>query len=266
MLWRLYDNQTKRRPVSGSSKTRLLRPIAPPRNRTSEVVDRIAAEIRGGVLGPGDRLPTEQALMVAMGVSRTVVREAVSALKAEGLVVTRQGSGAFVSKEPSRVAFRIDSAAAKLDEVISVMELRLAVEVEAAALAAERASSADRARIRKAQATFASAIAAGETAVKEDFAFHLAVAHAMRNARFADFLVFLGHHVIPRQSVRETLTDAAALKGYLTRIAREHERIIEAIEAGEPAEARKAMRLHLTNGLERYRRLAARAGKTSDQP
>lgn len=246
-------------PVRDSaSRTRLLQPIAPPRNRTSEVVERIAAEIRGGVLKPGDRLPTEQELMTAMGVSRTVVREAVAALKAEGLVLTRQGSGAFVANDPSRLAFRIANGAEKIEEVISVMELRLAVEVEAAALAAERASTAERARIRKAQATFQAVIAGGETGVKEDFAFHVAIAQATHNARFAEFLQFLGHHVIPRQSFRETLPDAAALRAYLTRIAREHERLLEAIEAREPAEARKAMRVHLTNGLERYRKLGAR--------
>ncbi len=237
------------------SRARLLQPIAPARNRTSEVVDRIAAEIRNGVLKPGDRLPTEQELMTAMGVSRTVVREAVAALKAEGLVLTRQGSGAFVSSDQSRLAYRITGASEKLDGVISVMELRLAVEVEAAALAAERATALERTRIRKAQATFQAAIAAEEAAVQEDFAFHLAISQATHNDRFADFLQFLGHHVIPRQAFRETLPDAAALHAYLTRISREHERILEAIEAQDAGEARKAMRVHLTNGVDRYRRI-----------
>lgn len=257
MLCHLYDKLTKRRPLvrDSISRARLLQPIGPPRNRTSEVVDRIATEIRSGVLKPGDRLPTEQELMTAMGVSRTVVREAVAALKAEGLVLTRQGSGAFVAADPSRLAFRISSAAEKRDEVISVMELRLAVEVEAAALAAERATAAERARIRKAQTAFQSAIDAGEAGVKEDFAFHLTIAQAMHNARFPDFLQFLGHHVIPRQAFRETLPDAVALRDYLTRISREHERIVEAIEAQEASEARKAMRMHLTNGLDRYRHM-----------
>ena len=64
-------------------------------------MERIAGEIRSGRLAPGARLPTEQELMGAMGVSRTVVREAVAALRAEGLVTTRQGSGAFVAAEPA---------------------------------------------------------------------------------------------------------------------------------------------------------------------
>src|SRR6476469_10247926 len=120
-------------------KPTLLRPPRPPRNLMEEVVARIAGEIRSGRLAPGARLPTEQQLMQAMGVSRTVVREAVAALRAEGLVTTRQGSGAFVSADASRVPFRIDpEGLSSIGDVLEVMELRLAIEVEAAALAAER--------------------------------------------------------------------------------------------------------------------------------
>ena len=133
-----------RRPSSlaaslGADKLALLRPLRPARNLTEEVVARIAEEIRKGRLAPGARLPTEQELMKAMGVSRTVVREAVAALRAEGLVTTRQGSGAFVAADASRVPFRIDpEGLSSIGDVLEVMELRLAVEVEAAALAAER--------------------------------------------------------------------------------------------------------------------------------
>src|SRR5262245_42612745 len=86
----------------------LLQPIKPVRYLTAAVVERIAREIRSGRLQPGARLPTEQELRSALGVSRTVVREAIAALKSEGLVVTRQGSGAFVAADASRVPFRID--------------------------------------------------------------------------------------------------------------------------------------------------------------
>ena len=249
--------------AESTARARLLRPLMPQRNRTAEVVERIAAEIHGGILSPGDRLPTEQELMRAMGVSRTVVREAVAALKADGLVMTRQGSGAFVATDTSRVAFRFDGHGEEpIDAVVCVMELRLAVEVEAAALAAERASAREKAAIRRAHESFVQAIAQGDAAVREDFAFHLAIAEAVHNRRFVEFLSFLGTHLIPRHSVRAASQDAAALATYLARIAKEHARILDAISAGEPAEARKAMRTHLTNGLTRYRRLA----QAPDQP
>src|SRR5262245_38526137 len=86
-------------------KPAFLRPLRPTRNLTEEIVERIAGEIRSGRLAPGAKLPTEQKLMHAMRVSRTVVREAVAALRAEGLVTTRQGSGAFVAADARPAPF-----------------------------------------------------------------------------------------------------------------------------------------------------------------
>ena len=125
-------------PRPASDTRGLSRPLRA-RNLTNEVVERIAGQIRKGRFAPGARLPTEQELMTAMGVSRTVVREAVAALRADGLVTTRQGSGAFVAGDSSRVPFRIDpEGLSSIGDVLEVMELRLAIEVEAAALAATR--------------------------------------------------------------------------------------------------------------------------------
>src|SRR5208282_6865573 len=89
-----------------SDKLSVMRPVAPPRNLPHEIAERLAEEIMKGVLSPGARLPTEQEMVAAMGVSRTVVREAVAALRAEGLVTTRQGAGAFVANDIWRRPFR----------------------------------------------------------------------------------------------------------------------------------------------------------------
>ena len=85
----------------------VLRPVIPPRNLTREIAERIADHIASAKLLPGARLPTEQEMVAAMGVSRTVVREAVAALRADGLVVTRQGAGAFVAPDAERRPFRL---------------------------------------------------------------------------------------------------------------------------------------------------------------
>src|SRR5262245_27388694 len=242
-----------------SDKLAMLRPLRPARNLTGEVVTRIAGEIRSGRLAPGARLPTEQKLMQAMGVSRTVVREAVAALRAEGLVTTRQGSGAFVSADTSRVPFRIDpDGLVSIEHVLDVMELRLAIEVEAAALAAARTTPQTLAGIDAALRDMAAAIDRGEGAVGEDFALHRAIAVASGNPRFAELLRYLGGYVIPRQSVRVSVDAPEQQRQYLMRIQKEHARICEAVAARKPAEARKAMRVHLTNSLKRYRRLAER--------
>lgn len=236
----------------------LLQPLRPVRSLTDEVVERIATEIRNGALAPGAQLPTEAALMTAMGVSRTVVREAVAALRADGLVVTRQGLGAFVASDASRVAFRIAAPddAADLAEVLRVMELRLAFEVEAAALAAERASREDLSLIKKALRAIEVAIQLGDPAVKEDFAFHHAIALATQNRHFPAFLSFLGRHVIPRQIIRNKRATDVERRAYLASIQKDHVAIAAAIEAGNVDQARKAMRQHLAKSIARYRQLA----------
>src|SRR5260370_6170413 len=82
------------------------RPLSAPRGLTHELVERLTADIVSGKLAPGSRLPTEQEMIAATGVSRTVVREAGAALRAEGLVGTRQGVRALRT-QGARPPFRI---------------------------------------------------------------------------------------------------------------------------------------------------------------
>lgn len=247
-----YDDRTNEAtdPLAG------LGPLPPPQSRASGLIDRLAAEITGGRLRPGARLPTEQEMMATFGVSRTVVREAVAALRAEGLVETRQGVGAFVARDAQRRPFRIDPAeTCSLADMLKVMELRTGVEVEAAGLAAERADAAARRRIKEALAALDAAVERGEAAIDEDFAFHQAIAAATGNPQFTRFLEFLGNFLIPRQSVRTGLRRADDLARYLRRIQPEHRRIAEAIAAGDAAAARVAMRQHLMRSRRRYQGL-----------
>src|SRR5580704_17071117 len=104
---RSYDDQISEecqvlaaRPIEHSLPT--FRPLVAPRGLTEQLVARIAADITGGRLPPGSKLPTEKEMMAATGVSRTVVREAVACLRADGLVVVRQGVGAFVAEHVRR--------------------------------------------------------------------------------------------------------------------------------------------------------------------
>lgn len=241
---------------SETGSSALLRPLAPVRNRTTEVVDRLVAEIASGRLLPGARLPTEQRMQAAMGVSRTVVREAVAALRAQGLVVTRQGLGAFVASDGQQRPFRIDPDGLRsIGAVLDVMELRMAVEVETAGLAAERATPGQVRAIGAALAATDAAIERNEAAVDEDFLLHRAIAEATGNAQFKQFLEFLGRFIIPRQSIRVESGLPSARRAYLEAIQGEHRAICAAIAAKDGAAARAAMRSHLVNGRERYRRL-----------
>ena len=200
--------------------------------------------------------------MQAMGVSRTVIREAVAALRARGLVVTRQGAGAFVNPDPSRQLYSIDpEGVGSLEGVIEVLELRMAIEAEAAALASERGSAAQIKEILRTQERFGRAIKAGDRGIKEDFDFHQAVASATQNSRFVDFLAYLGRQIIPRQSIRSFDGQPDAMRAYLQRVEKEHDAVIIAIEKREPGKAREAMRKHLLNSRERYRQLLAGKAK-----
>ena len=126
-------------------------------------------------------------MVAANGVSRTVVREAVAALRADGLVVVRQGVGAFVAANVRR-PFRIDVEGLRsLRQALDVMELRMGIEVEAAGLAAERGTAAQIRKIAHAYEAVDLAIDRGETAIDEDFAFHVSIADATGNPQFSRF-------------------------------------------------------------------------------
>src|SRR5262249_15115774 len=226
--------------MTGSAKVgaeemhRSLRPLPPSRNLTDEVAARITAEILSGRLPPGARLPTEQAMVAATGVSRTVIREAVAALRAEGLVVTRQGAGAFVAEDATRRPFRLAVAGVPtIAEVLAIMELRAGIETEAAGLAAARAGAAEREEIAAALAALDEAIAGGEWAIEADFAFHRAIAAATGNGQFAGFLEYLGRFLIPRRSVRGAAEAAGRRQAYLALIQEEHRAISQAISEGD---------------------------------
>jgi DNA-binding FadR family transcriptional regulator len=234
-----------------------IRPLATEHKLSRRLFEQLAGEIRSGRLAPGARLPTEHELTRAAKVSRTVVREAVAALRAEGLVITRQGVGAFVSAEPQRAPFRIEPERLQsLDDILKVMELRLGVEIESAGLAAERASKGEVRAIGAALQLIEDMARDGKSAVDEDLEFHRAIAQATGNPEFARFLQFIGRHLIPRRTVTGLPESMGGRRAYLELIQEEHRRIYEAIRERDPKAARDAMRRHLTRSLERYRRLA----------
>lgn len=237
----------------------LLRRIDAPRGLTAELVARLTADITSGKLPPGSRLPTEQQMIAATGVSRTVIREAVAALRADRLVVTRQGVGAFVADNVRR-PFRVDfDEHSSLRDVLNVMELRTGVEVEAAGLAAERATSAQVKKIADRFAAIEAAIEQGSSAVDEDFAFHCEIADATGNPQFRRFLEYLGRFIIPRKTV---WGQSSPLLGpaNLATFQREHSQILNAIRARTVPQARTAMQRHLGNSQRRYQKLAAELG------
>jgi DNA-binding FadR family transcriptional regulator len=248
------------RPISrAEDRPSGFQPLSAPRSLTQQLFTRLAADITGGKLAPGSRLPTEQEMIAATGVSRTVVREAVAHLRAEGLVITRQGVGAFVAENVRR-PFRIDfDESSSLREVLNVMELRTGMEIEAAGLAADRATPAALKKVSDAFDAIDVSIERGEMAVDQDFAFHCAIADATGNPQFRRFLEYLGRFIIPRQTIWGRSAPVLN-RTHLDMFQKEHRLIVQAIKARAVTKARAAMREHLLNSRRRHQKLADQLG------
>ena len=229
-----------------------------PRSLALELVSSLSERIRDGRLQVGAKMPTEAAIMAEFEVSRTVVREALSKLQASGLVETRHGIGTFVLGLGDDAGFKISREQyATLQDVVAVLELRIGLETEAAALAAQRRTEANLAQMRAALDALIELVEQGKDAVAADFQFHLEVARATQNAHFTEMMTTLGSTLIPRARLHGETADAQAQLGYLRRVNAEHESIFDAIAGGDSEGARAAMRTHLANSRERRRRAQA---------
>jgi DNA-binding FadR family transcriptional regulator len=225
-------------------------------NQRSGLADSLIAQIESGDLKPGQRLPTEQAIMEATGVSRTIVREALATLRAKGMITTRQGLGAFVSSDPTPRSFSIiPTDLESIDEVLRVLELRLGIEYEAAGLAALRRSPEDVARMQDRLDALDRAIAEGGYGAEEDFAFHRAILVATQNSYYSRLFDTFGTAMVPRQWARLDRMTAAERKILATRMRKEHHAIFNAIRDGNEAAARKALRNHLAKSTARFEEL-----------
>jgi GntR family transcriptional repressor for pyruvate dehydrogenase complex len=233
-------------------------PSAPPkkhRNLAQGVVAYISDRIRDGELNPGDKLPTESEIMRILGVSRTVVREAISHVQAAGLVETRHGIGTFVLEPPPPHTLGLDpTTVVTMRDVLAILELRISLETEAAGLAASRRSDTQLQQLRAALDVFqASARSGGET-VPSDMQFHLLIAQSSGNRYFHDILSHLGSNIIPRARLNSAKLAKDDPATYMERVIHEHEDIYNAIARKDPESARAAMRTHLSNSRERLRR------------
>jgi GntR family transcriptional regulator, transcriptional repressor for pyruvate dehydrogenase complex len=228
---------------------------APAQRLASErLSDRLAAlieaEIDGGALKAGDRLPTEQQIATAHGVSRTVVREAVHQLKSQGLLRSRQGSGVFVTAPPAHRALAFDPKLLEsMDAVVQMVELRRVIEGEMAALAAQRATRAQIAGLKRTLAAIDEATGRGELGVDQDLGFHRAIGEATGNPQFVRLLGILEAHL--RDAMTVTKGHESKRADFMAQVRREHRAILAAIVAGNSKAARAAAIEHHLNGERR---------------
>ena len=225
------------------------------RNLAQSVVAAMTAAMQDGSIAPGDKLPTESEIMRLQGVSRTVVREAISHMQAAGLVETRHGIGTFALAPQASQHLGLDpSTVVTMRDVLAILELRISLETEAAGLAAGRRSEPQLRQLRTALDAFQACAAAGGDTVAADVQFHLEIAQASGNRYFYDILHHLGTNIIPRARVNSAKLAQDEPNIYMERVNREHEDILNAITRQDAESARAAMRTHLSNSRERLRR------------
>lgn len=215
------------------------------------VVLELKSEILSGAMALGQKLPTEAGLAGRFGVSRTVIREAISALRSDDLVVSVQGKGIFVTSElPTASIWRPPGERRDIPRLLDIFEFRLAWEAEAAALAAIRRSATQDYAIRAAHQRVLQAIENDLFPHHGNYEFHLAVAQATGNAIYVEAIDRFGPHVTPVALFRNLAPGQGAR--YMDTVVREHAAVVEAISAGDAEAARHAMREHIRLSLARF--------------
>ncbi|KJH85765.1 MULTISPECIES: FadR/GntR family transcriptional regulator [Pseudomonas] len=211
----------------------------------------LSEHIIEGRLRGGEQLPTESALMLAHGVSRTVVREAMSRLQAAGMVETRHGIGTFVRGSTLSLGAFIDPATLGIiTDSLAIMEFRIGLEVEAAGLAAQRCSPDQLAGLRVLLDQLGLPAVSVNDRAALDFQFHLGIAQATGNHYIPDTLLNLGEVIIPRSRLDSARLFHDEPQHYEQRMQSEHEQIYQAIFNQDAECARAAMRLHLQDSRE----------------
>jgi GntR family transcriptional repressor for pyruvate dehydrogenase complex len=228
------------------------------------VIDTLRKRIGGGELGPGDKLPTESQLSTLFGVSRTVVREAIAALAADGMVQARQGAGVFVMAQATSAFSSIAGERSnKISVALNVLEVRMGIEIESAGLAAQRRSASQEAAIHETWNEFARLLELGVPTGKTDFSFHRAIAEATNNPFYIEVLEALGSRTIPCDVASPWGTDSVLTYEYQVGLHEEHRLILQAISARDADGAREAMRDHLSRSQDRYRSRLAESARTN---
>lgn len=222
---------------------------------TDKVQAELAEKIGSGTYAPGEKLPREKDLVAAFSVSRTVIREALALLRAEGLIEIRHGVGAFVC-EPSVQGFKFPAIASglrKRSDLLELLELRKGIEIEAAGLAAQRRSPAQNERILEAFREFCLALAVGHAqASDKDFELHRSIAAATNNRYYLEFLDFLASQTAQESTRLLYGGEQSRQLDQLKALEEEHRLLVEAINHQEVEGAREAMRSHLKASEDRF--------------
>lgn len=223
------------------------------RNLTADLAADLRQRIVDGAIQPGDKLPSENTLIGQFGVSRTVVRAALTRLQAEGLVETERGRGSFVLTPPPQGSTAGGRTVASMEDRLHLLDFRIGVEAEAAALAARNRSERQLQALSKALEDFSASGEHPAHAMKADYEFHRAIAAASGNPFYSDALASLGPTMIAMPRTRLMTGVEHYARDHFEQVVHEHKSIYAAIADGEESSSSAAMRSHLANSRRRLR-------------
>jgi GntR family transcriptional repressor for pyruvate dehydrogenase complex len=225
------------------------------RNLTADLAADLRTRIVDGVIQPGDKLPSENTLIGEFGVSRTVVRAALTRLQAEGLVETERGRGSVALTPPPHGEPPVPGGrpVTSMEDRIHLLEFRIGVEAEAAALAARNRTDRQLKAMLNALEEFTASGGHPAHAMKSDYEFHKAIAAASGNPFYADCLSSLGQTMIAMPRTRLMTGDEHYARDHFEQVVHEHESIYAAIAEGDEPSSSAAMHSHLANSRRRLR-------------
>lgn len=213
------------------------------------IIEQISALIMEGILKPGQKLPPERVLAQRFEIGRPHIREALHKLELYGIVHTLPQSGTFVEKVNIQTLERLIRNVLEMKEltVEMLMEVRGVLEVFAAELAAERASSEQLTEIRNIYSQQVTNTETGADPLETDSLFHIRLADATNNILLRTLIGLMRHDVMRFSQKHRTNKHGRPLKAL-----EEHRLILEAIESRSPEKAQAAMGYHIKMSYEQF--------------
>lgn len=221
-------------------------PIKPikPKRISDQVFDQIRELIYRGKLKPGEKLMTERELAHAMNVSRTTIRDAIQRLVAMGLIIQKQGQGTFVKTVDDTLANPLAKAMeAQNASLEDLLEVRMGLECNAAALAAKRADETDITALNQSISEMEAEIGSGRLGTEADTAFHMAIAYAAKNP--LHILIMRNFYDYLFHGIGENLACLYEEPDNIHEILRQHKNILSSIKARDPYKAYTSMNEHI---------------------
>ncbi|MGN7479250.1 FadR/GntR family transcriptional regulator [Solibacillus silvestris] len=210
------------------------------------IFEKIQREIASGHLKIGDKLPPERELAVQYSVSRTSIREALRLLELSSVIEIRQGDGTFIKNiSVPHLQDQLSDVLIKTDKAIlyEMLELRLILESECAALAALRATGHDLEKIAHTVEAMNIAHDDEEAGLQADLAFHMAIAQSTNNSVLVQLIASFEPHM--RNTIEVTRKHRLSSNENITRTLDEHKAIYIAISRGESEKAKLLMEEHI---------------------